>query len=433
MPDPSGPPTPGNPSRPRILVVGVDPLIVPMLSPKPPEAEREIRAVSSMAEAQEALAQETPSLVLLDLMLPDGDGRRLLSRLRENPETDSVPIIILSGVENARMRAECFALGADQFLEKPVDPAVLAVEVTSRLRRSEENRRRSRQDPLTGLPNRAAFHEAYRSALSLAARARLPLSLSLLDIDHFKSVNDTHGHNVGDDVLRRLTSTIRASLRDSDLMARWGGEEFSILFPNTALDGAIAALEKSLDAVRVEEFRGSSGMPFHVTFSAGVAEVASGATLEEGMAEADRHLYVAKAAGRNRVASARSAPAADRPRILIVDDDPPIVALVRHRLSREGFNVISAGDGPGGLDAARESRPDLIVLDVMMPGMDGFTVLKQLRAEPAYARTPVMMLTGLGEDASLVRAFDLGADDYMVKPFSPEELTARVRRLLRRR
>jgi two-component system alkaline phosphatase synthesis response regulator PhoP len=119
-------------------------------------------------------------------------------------------------------------------------------------------------------------------------------------------------------------------------------------------------------------------------------------------------------------------------KILIVEDERDILQLVTHYLEKEGFRVRSATDGPNGLAAARHERPDLIVLDLMLPGMDGLEVCRKLRTDPLTAITPIMMLTAKAEETDRVVGLELGADDYVVKPFSPKELVARVKALLRR-
>ena len=117
------------------------------------------------------------------------------------------------------------------------------------------------------------------------------------------------------------------------------------------------------------------------------------------------------------------------PRVLVVDDEPPIVDLVRGYLEREGYEVLAAPDGARGLDLARTSSPDLLVLDVMLPGLDGIEVCRQLRT---FSDAYVLMLTARGEEIDRVVGLSVGADDYLVKPFSPRELVARVKALLRR-
>ena len=119
-------------------------------------------------------------------------------------------------------------------------------------------------------------------------------------------------------------------------------------------------------------------------------------------------------------------------RVLVAEDDEISATILLHRLEKEGLDVVRFKDGQDAYEAAQADVPDLVILDVKMPGMDGFEVLGRLRKDPRYARTPIIMLTSLGHEADVVRCFGLGADDYILKPFSPTELTARVRRLLTR-
>ena len=123
------------------------------------------------------------------------------------------------------------------------------------------------------------------------------------------------------------------------------------------------------------------------------------------------------------------APGAPRTRVLVIDDEPPIVELVRGYLEREGYEALAAGDGPSGLELARTASPDVVVLDVMLPGLDGVEVCRQLRT---FSDAYVLMLTARGEEIDRVVGLSVGADDYLVKPFSPRELVARIKALLRR-
>jgi DNA-binding response OmpR family regulator len=124
----------------------------------------------------------------------------------------------------------------------------------------------------------------------------------------------------------------------------------------------------------------------------------------------------------------------DDPRtVLVADDDEDILQLVSFRLERAGYKVVTAADGQQALAAAREHQPDLAVLDVMMPGLNGYEVTRQLRADPATAAIPVILLTARVQEADVSRGFEAGADDYLRKPFSPQELRSRVQAILARR
>lgn len=164
-----------------------------------------------------------------------------------------------------------------------------------------ELQRIAMRDALTGLANRGALAQIYGRERAVAARSTRPFSVALIDLDRFKAINDTHGHASGDEVLKKTATTIVASLRRSDVVGRWGGEELVVLLPNTGVAGAGRAIEQALAGVRALRFTGKDGAAFSVTFSAGVVLTAPDETIEEAVARADTLLYEAKRAGRNRV------------------------------------------------------------------------------------------------------------------------------------
>jgi two-component system, cell cycle response regulator len=286
-----------------VLVIEDDPDISFMLQTALAASNREILVAETAAQAEAILVEREVSLIVLDLALPDSDGRDLLVRLRERPATAALPIIVLTAQGGPQPTTECLALGADDYFEKPFDPIALSLAISAKLQRSAELIRESRQDLLTGLPNRAAFGEAFERARLLAARLKQPLALAIMDLDGFKFVNDRYGHIAGDEILRRAAAIIASSLRKSDLLARWGGDEFVALFPNTDPAGAALALDKARVALRSERLAAPDGDPLEIGLSGGVADVDVNARVEDAVAEADRFLYLAKGAGRNRVVS----------------------------------------------------------------------------------------------------------------------------------
>jgi two-component system cell cycle response regulator len=415
-----------------ILVIDDDPYITDLLKTVLAGSTRDILSAATAKEAEALLDENRVALILLDLMLPDTDGRNFLVRLKERPGTASVPVIVLSAKLGSQPKTECFALGADAYYEKPFEVETICAAVSSWLHRTESNLRESRRDPLTGLPNRAAFREAFLRNASLASRKREPISAAILDLDRFKHVNDTFGHAMGDEVLRQAANILGSSLRKSDLLARWGGEEFVAVFPNTGADGAANAVRKALEALASRPFTAPDGRIFHVTFSAGVVDVTPDCGVEETIAEADRFLYLAKAQGRNRVITVKEKGAQVARNILLAEGDETVAAIVKHRLGREGFGIRHCPNGAAALEAASHGGFSLAILDVKLPGMDGVELLAKLRAGTASATLPVLLLTPLGKEKDIARGFEVGADDYLVKPFSPLELVARVRNLLRK-
>ncbi len=415
-----------------ILLIDDDPYITDLLVTVLESSSREILTASTAKEAEAVLEEKKVSLILLDLILPDTDGRNFLVRLKERPATANVPVIVLSAKLGAQPKTECFALGADAYYEKPFEVETICAAVSAWLYRSEGNLRESRRDHLTGLPNRAAFREAYLRGVSLAVRRGESTTVAILDLDRFKNINDTFGHAAGDEVLRRTGAILTGALRKSDLLARWGGEEFVVLFPSTALEGAGNAVRKALEALSAQKFQGPGERNFHVTFSAGVAEVAANLTLDEAIAEADRFLYIAKAQGRNCVVSSKDNSTPHARVILLAEGEETVAAIIKSRLGREGFSIKHFSDGPSALEAAMSGGYSLCILDAKLPGFDGMQLLSKLRATPACSNLPVLLLTSLGKEKDIARGFQLGADDYLVMPFSPLDMLARVRNILRK-
>jgi len=267
----------------RILVVEDDPMMVRLVRHALAASDRTLEFVESARKSEESVAARRPDLILLDLILPDEDGRRLLATWRVDPKFEGVPIIVFSAEVGPLVEAECLGLGAAGFIRKPVEAKALADVVAARLGAAEP--------PLV--------------------------------------------------------------VRSPSRQATGSGEA-----GNTAAE--------------------TSG------------------------------------------------------RVLVADDDPLLAAMVRHRLEQAGFVVDYARDGAQAMEFVEAALPRVAVLDVKMPVMDGFEVLARIRADSRTRRVPVLVLTALGGEPDLIRAFQLGADDYLLKPFSPSELLARVKRLAAR-
>lgn len=416
--------------RQTILIVEDDRVTAAVMRDVLESSEWSVLVAHDAAEAERCLATEEVSLILLDLLLPDGDGRDILLRLRKQSRTAWLPVLVLTAKDDALTQSECYALGADGFLTKPVDWEVLKSAVSAKLQRAQQIHREAFLDPLTLLPNRSAFWDAFER--SLAQRAGAPLSVAVIDLDSFKAINDTFGHATGDEVLRIVARVLSNSLRGRDFLARWGGEEFCIFLPHTGARAAAKVLNGALQRIRQTTIVAESGQRFGVTFSAGIATVGAGVGGGDAIAQADRLLYTAKSSGRNRVVSPDDAEQ-PKPRILLADDDVAASSVVKKILDKEGFDVVTFGDGASALSAASNGDFSLAIIDVSMPIMNGFDLVGHLRGLPKFAQVPIVMLTGAGTEADIVRGFDLGVSDYVVKPFNRGEFVARVWRLLRRR
>jgi diguanylate cyclase (GGDEF)-like protein len=285
----------------RVLVVDDDPMILEAMSVLLGPHGIEISTLADPNQFWTALEETEPELVILDLDMPGVNGEELCRTVRNDPRWSSVAVIFITASTDAATVELVFNAGADDYVPKPIVEAELVTRVSNRLERVRLLRAQAETDGLTGLCNRVTSEQRLKQLLTLRDRLGEALSVALLDLDRFKQINDTWGHAVGDQVLRRLGECLRREFRGNDVVGRWGGEEFVIGMFGMNGDDARKRIAEMLERFSGEAFEAPDGA-FHVTFSAGVAEHGrDGADLEALCEVADRALYGAKAAGRARV------------------------------------------------------------------------------------------------------------------------------------
>lgn len=391
---------------------------------------REILLAQTAAAAEALLASRDIDVVVLDLILPDRDGRDLLVQMREHASTTPIPVIVLSSTSNAVAKAECLAVGADEFLEKPVDPGTLRAAVARQIR-SGRKRRDAVRDGLTGLPNRAGLLAEFEEQRRLASKNDAPLSVAVLTLGSLAQITMKLGRDAGDRFLLEVASAVHEGIGRGDRLGRWETTELVALLPGRTGDDARRILTSTIEALAHDdallEFREAG---IHVGVTGGVTTVRPDQDLRAAIAAAERPLHTARTSNEKAVVTDADPIEIRVARILVVEDDRVTSTLVHHRLVRDGHEVRAFDNGARALEWASGNDFECAVLDVKVPGMDGFELLAKLRAEPRHADVPIIMLTGMGAESDVIRGLELGADDYMLKPFSPSELLARVRRLL---
>jgi two-component system, chemotaxis family, response regulator WspR len=284
-------------------------------------ADIEVHQFTSPVEALEWCAHNEPDLILLDYMMPEIDGIEFVRRLRTNPEMVEIPVLMITGEESRETLYMALTAGATDFLRKPVD----RLELVARAKNMLLSRGRQKAlveannqlhalattDPLTSLRNRRSFMEQCHAEMDRSHRFGHLFSIAMLDLDHFKTVNDTHGHDAGDTVLIKIARICTKELRDVDVVGRLGGEEFALVFPEVPLTGAFAACERLLAAIRSEALKADDKL-ITCTASIGLSEAGHpDDTVTEALKRADTALYAAKKNGRDRVETAES-PQRDR-------------------------------------------------------------------------------------------------------------------------
>lgn len=308
-----------------ILIVDDTPNNLRLLSQILAEAGYHVRATASSKQALVTAIANPPDLILLDVMMPEMNGYELCRRLREEPITKDIPILFLSAMNEADAKIKGFVCGGQDYIAKPFDPyeVVARVETHLTLRLTKQKLEKvvcelqnvlkekeqlvkeleimAHTDGLTGINNRSRFFSLAEHEFNGCFRYHHSLSIIMIDIDHFKKLNDTYGHAAGDSVLKATAATIQQGLRKADVLARYGGEEFIVMLPMSPIS------QVRIVAERIRESVESTPIPFNcqmltTTISLGVSEMnEDDKKVTEIIERADKALYSAKKSGRNKV------------------------------------------------------------------------------------------------------------------------------------
>jgi DNA-binding response OmpR family regulator len=367
---------------------------------------------------REALADVEPpvSLAIVDLLLPDRDGRDVILELSESEEHTDLPILALGpgGEGFALARAECRALGAEAFLGRPVDDDLLREEV----RRHAGSRAR----PDDHLSRRGSFTARYRE------RGRDDGFLVLLAAEAFRSLADEVGSDEADAALREVVDAVAAAISEVELVGRWSLEQIVLVVEGLEEDETAARVREAIAELATEDLDHPHGGRLAGSLSGAVVPAPHPSTLAETVQRAGRVRLGLSSEG-SRLTTETEEDSGERI-VFLVEDDPTTAALVEHKLEQAGFTLVHMDDGGEAREALPELEFDLAIFDLNLPGTDGFQLIQRVRSAESGADRPIMILSGMSSEDTIVRALEMGADDYVLKPFSPVELTARVRRLL---
>lgn len=278
--------------RPKVLVVDDDPDLQLLARMQLADGFDVIQA-SDGDEGIEMAVEHSPDVILLDIMMPGLSGREVLTALSEQPATKDIPIIFISALTAIEDRVQGLESGAIDYISKPADPRELKARIGIAARLSA--RRNGIKDLTTGLLTREAFEARVAEEMARSRRSRAPFSILLLDIDHMDALNERFGRTMVDALLREIAKELRKTLRTSDLLFRYGGDEFAVLLPDADIGTAYVASERLREAVKsIRQARAQ------ISVSVGVAELGGAKAVEELMAKAEIALFRAKESGGNR-------------------------------------------------------------------------------------------------------------------------------------
>ncbi|MBL1179037.1 diguanylate cyclase [Pantanalinema sp. GBBB05] len=286
----------------RVLIVEDDQAVAEFHALTLQQAGIVTQVITEPMQIMQPLSEFKPDLILMDIYMPSCSGLELAAVIRQQAAYVSIPIVFLSTETNLNKQLAALSLGGDDFLTKPIQPDHLISSIASRAQRSATLRSLMMRDSLTGLFNHTKIKEYLAIKLKCAKRQNLPLSFAMLDIDHFKLVNDTYGHATGDRVIKSLARLLQQQLRPIDIVGRYGGEEFAVILSNTDRLSAVKVMNRIRQRFLQVQQR-ANGVEFTVTFSCGVADYPTYQDVAQISYAADQALYQAKRYGRNKVES----------------------------------------------------------------------------------------------------------------------------------
>ncbi|MBU2953136.1 diguanylate cyclase [Marinobacter sp. F3R08] len=287
----------------RVMVIDDDPELLERYSLILEGGGLEVRCVNSPSDILGVLSEFRPDIILMDVQMGHFNGPTLARMLRLDPEWVGLHIIFLSSEEDREFQFDALSQGGDDFLTKPVSDRVLLQAAKVRCYRARQLDKLASRDSLTGLLKHSLANSEVAKEHGRSQRLSYPSVVAMLDLDHFKQVNDRHGHRVGDLVIKGLANLLRHRLRKTDVIGRYGGEEFIVALPNCSMEGARQSMQAVCERMSKITFNGAEG-PFSVTVSVGLAPLDAYDKAEEAIEAADRALYRRKSAGRNGVTAA---------------------------------------------------------------------------------------------------------------------------------
>ncbi|WP_075185778.1 diguanylate cyclase [Teredinibacter haidensis] len=394
--------------------------------------------IATCGEEALQVVDNTPvDMVIMDVEMPGLDGFETTRLIREWLGDHWVPIIFVTGCNDEKSLKEGIEAGGDDYLIKPVSSVILTAKIramgriaTMRDQLNEANKELlflSEKDGLSGLYNRRTFDTKAEEHWKLSTRTQEPLSILLMDIDHFKLYNDTYGHQSGDECIRLISTAIKRCVnRPGDLVGRYGGEEFIALLPNTTEEGALHVAEhirKTIEALRLKHRGLTQNDRVTISIGASVTNVTTGTSLSHQVAMADQALYKSKHKGRNRVTLATYTPNAC---VLAVDNDQNSLAALEETLDGHCALVTSQSKEES-LLLVSELKPDIILINAHLLDTNGYEICQALKGNDKTNETPVI-LTSDGEKEEL-ESFSkkFHANAYLQKPFNTHQLLAKIR------
>ena len=422
-----------------VLVVDSDPYALQAATLVLEQAGLRVLALADPQGFWETLESGQPDLVVTGAAMAGVSGLELCRAMRADPRWRELPFVLMASADEAAFAKETYHVGGDDVVRKPVQREELVPRVQNRLRRARQQRRPNEADAVTGLPGRRKAERDIDRFIQIARRHRHEVTLITMRLDGYAQAVQRVGQSAVDAASLAFSQVLQQSFRAEDVVSQWGPNEFVIGLFDANGANAATRVREIMAAMRSRRFSAPSGAAFGFTCSAGLATFPDDAADVRALHEAaDAALMVSSGASGEETLGIASAPhtrATGRVDVLLVEDDAAVASLLVHALQSRQYEVRWLRSGQEAASALLGERPEirarLILMEVNLPELDGLALLRSLAERDVLRHTRVIMLSSRSTEAETVQAFELGAFDYVPKPFSVPVLAERIRRAMR--
>ena len=440
----------GNPTKtePSVVIVDDDPNFLTVVEALLEGEGFQVKTLEDPRQFWRTLEASSPRALILDVDMPHIDGIDLCRVVRNDPKWGGLPVMFVTAGDDAEVMTRAFAAGADDFLHKRKVKDELAPRIVHRMSSKSPRGTPPNVDSAEGPDRRERSAQGFIRLLDYAGRYSQPVTLAMIGLDKLEQFDEWHGTSAGDDVVKRLAGILTRSFHGDDVVSQWSRSQFVVGMYGMNLDDGVQRAAEALEALRDERFEAPDGSIFRAAFSAGVSTFPlDGKDFWDLQHAAKEAMARAKTAGGDRVLSTGptiAAPGSTQAEgqseeletfdVVLVDDDEALASVVLHSLETRGYSTKCLRDGGDAADSLAGAdlilRARLVLLDVNLPGLNGLGVLRRLNRDLVLQRTRVIMLTARSAESEVSEPLELGAYDFVAKPFSLQLLMQRVRRAL---
>jgi diguanylate cyclase (GGDEF)-like protein len=392
----------------------------------------QVTTLSNPLEFWDELEAITPDLVVLDIQMPDIDGIELCQMLRNDSRWAWLPIVFLTGQRDAETIQKVFAAGADDYVSKPIVAPELITRIFNRLERTRLLREYAEIEPLTGLPNRHRSSQDLNKFLQIAKQYQQPFCLAVITLDNLTQINRKFGHQLGDQMLRRLAHLLRQELRNEDIVARWDGAEFIVGMYGMNRSDGVEWLAEVLELLRLTKLE-SQAQLIQISFSSGVTQYPlDGSDIQTLYQVAGEVLEKARKLGGDRILPANWQPLeSNKTDVILLHQDSFFATSILRAMETRGYHTQWFQDGKTALEALAVNNPihsRVILVEDNLPLRDGLDVIKQFKRDKITQRSRVVWLSN--NLSEVEKAKSLGCFDYINLPCNVSAFMNRLRQAL---